>query len=83
MAVLVVRQTHLAVSVGGLRFAASPKISAERKYPRGENIPSEKISVVLIRGPEKLSVRREYPFGENQNVVGSKASREELVRGDL
>jgi len=31
----------------------------------------------------KSSVRREYPFGENQNVVGSKASREELVRGDL
>ena len=60
MAVLVVRQTHLAVSVGGLRFAASPKISAERKYPRGENIRAEKISVW-----------REYLFGEYQNVVGS------------
>ena len=45
MAVLVVRQTHLAVSVGGLRFAASPKISAERKYPRGENIRLERVSV--------------------------------------
>ena len=66
MAVLVVRQTHLAVSVGGLGFPgrtgilASPKISAERKYPPRENIRAEKISVW-----------REYLFGENQNVVGS------------
>ena len=48
-------------------------------------IPGEDGNPVLpenIRS-EKISAQRNYPFGENQNVVGSKASREELVGGDL